>query len=278
MEPASHSYSHPFVWNPEDKSYYQYYDTLNLPLKLTSRYPKIRLEREIGGSLGYIEERLTGKENPPKVFLWSGNCRPSVEALRLVREAGIENMNGGNTILSKRFRGIAAVAPKLVSTGGEIQVFASNQNEYYYTDGWKGPYFNGFSRVIETFELTESPRRLKPVNVYYHFYSAERSDSLLALEQIYDWCKSQELHLMTASQYATMVRDSFHTDIFEIEDRKWKISNRGHHQTFRLPVSAGFPDLTDSEGVIGFREFQDSWYIFTGRFREHRDLVERSKN
>ena len=261
IEPASHSYSHPYVWDPADKSYYGQYKSLNLPLKLTARYPKIDLEREIGGSLRFIKDKLSGTDNPPKIFLWSGNCRPSSEALRLVREAGIENMNGGNTILSRRFPGLAAVAPKLIAENGEIQVFASNQNEFYYTDGWKGPFYHGFKKVIETFEMTESPRRLKPVNVYYHFYSAERRDSLSALLEIYDWCRLHELHLMTTSDYAGMVRDSHHTRISELDANTWRVQNKGLQQTFRIPANRGYPDLNRSKGVIGYRKFQDAWYI-----------------
>lgn len=263
VEVASHSYSHPYVWNAEDKSYYKEYSSLNLPLKLTTRYPKIDLNREIDGSLQYIKDKLSGTAKPPKIFLWSGNCRPSTEALRLVREAGIENMNGGNTILSRRFPGISAVAPKLISAEGEMQIFASNQNEFYYTDGWKGPWFNGFKKVIETFEMTESPRRMKPVNVYYHFYSAERPDSLSALQEIYDWCRVHELHLMNTSTYAAMVRDSFNTKISDLGSNSWKIQNPGRQQTFRIPVSKGWPDIPNSRGVIGYRKIQDSWYIAT---------------
>ncbi|MDF1752562.1 MAG: endo alpha-1,4 polygalactosaminidase [Verrucomicrobiales bacterium] len=263
VEPASHSYSHPYVWDMSDKSYYGEYSSLNLPLKLTTMYPKIKLDREIGGSLDYVREKLSGNDNPPKIFLWSGNCRPSTEALRLVREAGVENMNGGNTILSRRFPGLSAVAPKLIAAEGEMQVFASNQNEFYYTDGWKGPFFHGFKNVIETFEMTESPRRLKPVNVYYHFYSAERQDALSALHEIYDWCKIHDLHLMETSKYAKMVRDSFYTKVSELAPIKWRFKNQGIQQTYRIPVSRGFPDMVESKGVIGYTEFQDSWYITT---------------
>lgn len=263
IQAASHSYSHPYVWNDKDTAYFGQYDTLNLALKLTARYPNIVLEREIGGSLSYIEKSLSHAGNPPAIFLWSGNCRPSIEALRLVREAGLENMNGGNTILSKRFPGSAAVAPKLVAIEDEMQIHASNQNEFYYTEGWKGPYFNGFKKVIETFELTETPHRLKPVNVYYHFYSAERSDALAALQDIYKWCETQELHLMDTRAYADLVRDSFHTKIERLSKLSWKVKNKGHLQTYKIPTDKGYPDLANSKGVIGFNSHQGYWYVST---------------
>ena len=49
---------------------------------------------------------------------------------------------------------------------GLFQVFAPNQNENVYTNEWRGPFY-GFERVIETFEFTETPRRLKPINIYF---------------------------------------------------------------------------------------------------------------
>ncbi len=263
VEPASHSYSHPYLWQEHDVEFEGLYDSVNVPLKLTAKYPKIDLRRETLGSLAYVTEQLAPAGKPAELLLWSGNCRPSPEALRLLREAGFENMNGGNTILSRRFPGLFGIAPRTITWDGELQIYAANQNEFLYTDGWNGPTWGGFSQVIETFEMTESPRRLKPVNVYYHFYSAERPDAFAALREIYDWCRTQDLHGMTALEFARVTRDSRDTRLVKTAPRRWVALNEGRLRTFRLPAGAGVPDLAASEGVTGWRRERGVIYVHT---------------
>ncbi len=94
--------------------------------------------------------------------------------------AGVLNMNGGDTLITRADPSLTRVAPLGIPRGRHYQVYAPNQNENVYTELWRGPYY-GYERVIETFELTELPRRLKPVNIYYHAYSATKTASLAAL-------------------------------------------------------------------------------------------------
>ncbi len=264
VEPASHSYSHPYLWHRHDVEFEELYDSPNLELKLTARYPKIDLERETVQSLRYVSEELCPQGKPAHLLLWSGNCRPSPEALRLLREAGYENMNGGNTILCRRFPGLFGVAPRTITWDGELQIHAANQNEFLYTDGWNGPTWGGFAQVIETFEMTETPRRLKPVNVYYHFYSAERHDAFAALQEIYDWCRTQDLHGMTALEFAKLTRDSWSTRLVATGERRWVVLNEGKLRTFRFPAEAGLvPDLARCHGVTGYRRHGGDLYVHT---------------
>lgn len=270
VEPASHSYSHPFVWDLQDGSNVPLYPSLNLQLKPEANYRALDLRREIVGSLDYILKELVPAPDPARLIFWSGNCRPSLEALRLARDAGIENMNGGKTVLSKRFPGITGVAPKGVSQDGLMQVFASNQNEFYYTQGWTGPYNSGFGQVIETFEMTETPRRLKPVNVYYHFFSADRPAGLKAIQKIYAWCGQRPLRAMTAWEYAKLVRDSHATDIYQTGPSSWEMFNQGEHTAYRLPAGKGYPDLERSDGILGFNEVGSWIYVQTDGSRRVR--------
>jgi len=263
VEAASHSYSHPYVWFQGDESYSGLYNSTNVDLKLTARYPDIIAKREIAGSISYIDEALTPAGKNSTIMLWSGNCRPGVEALEEVAALGIESMNGGNTILSKRFPGMAAVAPRTIYWDDQLQVYASNQNEFMYTNGWQGPYYGGFSQVIETFEMTETPRRLKPVNVYYHFYSVERHDALKALDDIYSWCKKEPLHSLTTSQFAALTRDSHHTKLYQTGYRSWVALNEGDLRTYRLPASLGIPDLGKCRGVTGFAVHKGWIFVHT---------------
>ncbi|MGV8514739.1 hypothetical protein ACV35E_32020, partial [Pseudomonas aeruginosa] len=46
------------------------------------------------------------------------------------------------------------------------------------------PYY-GFRGVIDTFALTDSPRRLRGLHLYYHFYSGTKQASIRTMHQIY---------------------------------------------------------------------------------------------
>lgn len=261
VELASHTFSHPFYWIEGDRTA-SFYDEQILDLK--SPYVKLDLEREIAGSVRYINETLAPPGRSVRVFLWSGNCRPPPEGIAITRRLGLENVNGGDTIISPRNRTLTMVAPRGVIWGDEFQVFAPNQNENVYTNNWRGPLFGTFSQVIDTFGLTEKPRRLKPVNIYYHFYSADYPASLRALETIHDWALTQPLHAVTLSHYARMVRDARTTAVFAAGPDRWHVVNRGDSRTLRLPAAlARRIDLGRSPGVTGWAEEGDQAFVHT---------------
>ena len=264
VQPASHTYSHPFRWLEHDPSDETKYPTRNLVLKPWTNYTEaLSMDREVRGSIEYINRVLLPRDKQVEMLLWSGNCRPGAEAIRLCDELGVENMNGGTTIMSRLYPGIAGVAPRHTFWDGSMQIFAANQNEFMYANGWLGPFFGGFANVVDTFERTGSPRRLKPVNAYYHFYSATYLSSMRALEKILDWSMEQPLHAVTARQYAQMVRDAWATRIFEPAPGRWIISNGGHVRTFRLPASSDDPDMAACQGVTGWYREGDALYIHT---------------
>jgi polysaccharide biosynthesis protein PelA len=254
VQAASHSFTHPFSWEPGDPNP-GHFDRLNVELneKEKASYPKIDLEREIKGSIDYINARLLPPGKRVELMLWSGNCR----------ELGVENMNGGDTILSRLYPSLSGVAPRMMHWGDEIQIFAANQNEYMYANGFQGPSYGGFVSVIDTFERTDLPRRLKPVNIYYHFYSSTFLSSLRALEKVHDWCMKQPLHPITALEYAQIARDAFRSKIYSVGPDQWLISNAGKLRTFRVPASAGVPDLARCQGVSGYKTEGDVTYIHT---------------
>ncbi len=262
VQAGSHSYSHPFIWDATDRNP-GHYDTTKTTLADDIVYPSVDPRREIAGSIDYINKNLLPTGKKVELMLWSGNCRPGVAALKMCRELGVENMNGGETIISKLYPSISGVGPRLAKWGNELQVFAANQNEFMYANGFAGPNFGGFGNVIETFDLTEKPRRLKPVNVYYHFYSATYLSSQRALEHIHDWCMSQPLHPITALEFCSLVRDAHRTEIYSLGPDHWRIANSGALRTYRMPATAGKPDLSVSNGVIGYKQEGDMLYIHT---------------
>lgn len=164
VEIASHTYSHPFTWskaeartNPDSPDAYY-------ALKVPGYAIDVR--REIVGSVDYIKRRLAPPGKPVNIILWSGDAAPGELSLRIAYQAGLLNMNGGKTAVTRSEPTLTTVYPLGIEKGGLFQTYAPVTNENVYTNLWHGP-FHGFERVIETFEMTDKPRRLKPINIYY---------------------------------------------------------------------------------------------------------------
>ena len=256
VEAASHSFSHPFRWKPEQEA-----SSTELPIwhNLTIPNYSFDLAEEIGGSLRYINQNLLPKGKQARLFLWTGNCVPGEEALKLTYQAGAYNINGGDTLMTESYLTLTAVAPLGISRNGWFQVFAPNQNENVYTGLWTENFY-GYRRVLETFRLTDFPRRLKPVNIYYHFYSATKEASLNALDQVYGWAVAQKLFAVFTTEYIAKVLD-FNRSVVARDGSGWLIRTAGDLRQFRIPRSAGFPDLAGSINVSGFSDHGDNRYI-----------------
>lgn len=264
VQAASHTFSHPFTWIPgDDDSIRLGREPANLVLSSAAKYPKIVPEREVTGSLDYVNKNLLPPGHRAELLLWSGNCRPPPEALAAARRAHTLEMNGGTTILSRRWPGLAGVAPRITMMDDELQVYAPAQNEMYYTDDWKASFLGGFANVIETFELTGAPRRLKPVNIYYHFYSGERGDALAALQKAEDWALNQPLHTVHALEYVQSVHGARDCAIFQVDEHHWTLQTDGTIRAFRLPASSGFPQTGLDTGVTGWNDDLGVRYLHT---------------
>ena len=117
---------------------------------------------------------------PVAVLQWSGDTSPYEAAVAAVREAGIVNINGGDTRFDSDYRSYGYVAPTGIPVGRERQIYASMSNENTYTYLWSARFF-GYRHLLQTIDRTDLPIRVKPINVYYHTYSAEKIASLNAL-------------------------------------------------------------------------------------------------
>lgn len=255
VEPASHSYSHPFHWGKAEanldngESYH-----LAIP-----GY-QYQVHREVAGSLDYINRELAPAGKPARVFLWTGNCVATPDALAAAVQAGVLNMNGGDTLITRSRNSWTRISGPGVPRGADLyQVFAPNQNENVYTNLWTGPFY-GFRRVIETFELTEKPYRFKPVNIYYHTYAASKTASLKALHEVYDWALAQPLHPVYASDYIRKVLD-FNDFVVARDHDGFLLRGNGHLRTVRLPESGPGPDFTASRGVAGLAPGPKARYV-----------------
>lgn len=178
-------------------------------------------------------------------------------------------MNGGETAMSRKRPSITRVSARALPWEGELQITAANENENIYRDRWSAtgetaaPFFGGFLLAEDGFERMEKPRRLKPVNIYFHFYSGDNHASLNALTRLFDWAQRQELHSLTAADYARLVRDARATRILRHSDSRWTLLNSGILRTFRLPKTNLLPDLAASRGITGWRITGEAIYLHT---------------
>ncbi len=256
VELASHTYSHPYDWvalkENEPSGLY------NLPI---DGY-RFNIERELGGSMDFINRELAPKGKQANMVLWSGAALPEENALQYAAEQGFLNMNGGFTTMSRANPTVAAVGPMARPVGEHIQVYAPILNENVYTNDWLGP-FDGFRRVIETLEMTEHPRRLKPINIYYHFYAGTKRSSMVALSEVYHWSMRQDAHPVYGSYYAAKVPDARKAGVARYLDGRWKLSNLGNIRSFRVAGATAWADTVNSQGVIGSTALHDGSYLHT---------------
>ena len=190
VDAASHSWSHPHDW----------------------REP-VDLELEIGESVRYINRHFLPSGKAADVFLWTGKCNPQSDALAMASSLGLWNLNGGNPAFawsgnrnSPQFHQRALSDWDLMGMVGlysEARSIDKNPKVYPLLAGHPGN-LGGFKDAIGYFE--SHPDR--PVHVYFHWYSAVRRDSLSALLEVLDWCRSRDLEAVSvASHLASIAPD-----------------------------------------------------------------------
>jgi len=259
VEVASHTYSHPYFWQsmegvqvpPLESTLYGYF------MKIPGYQPS--LAREIDGSIAYVNQRLAPPAKPVSVFLWTGDARPGAEALKQVREAGLANVNGGNTKPLPYASQLAGTWPDARPVGDELQVYAPVMNENVYTNQWSGPFY-GFRNVTDTFRILESNGRLKPMGIYYHFYSGTKPEALSALHEVYRYALSQPVTPLYLSEYARRVQTFYYSALLEDDDGGWQWRGIGQPRTVTISPDR-FPDLDLSTGVAGYRDDAGNRYV-----------------
>ena len=271
VEIGTHTYSHPFEWEDVDATTGERIDrgggdtafSLNIP-----NY-KFNIDREITGSIDYINSRLAPPGKKTVILQWPGNCEPPAIVVRKVYAAGVDNINGGDTVITKSANSWTNIAPIGVDKGpGAYQVYAPNQDENVYTNDWLGPFY-GFTRVLETFDLTDKPLRFKPIDIYYHMYSGTKVASLRALDQIFSTVLKEPVLPVRVTDYTHKVLDWHNFAVARAvppagaarsPDSNWIVRGDGEVRELRAPPGS-VPDLRASAGVTGYDVGADGTYI-----------------
>jgi polysaccharide biosynthesis protein PelA len=145
--------------------------------------------------------------------------------------------------------------------GSERQIYAADANDYIYISDGSGRE-HGFLNLDATIKQTENPRRLKPIDVYYHMYAGERPAQLAAVRHHLDTARQAEVTPIFASHYAAIADGFFSTEITALGDESWLITHRGSLQTVRFEDAKGMAvDFGRSVGVIGQRRNGTALYV-----------------
>ena len=287
VEPATHTYTHPFEWAFFGPSYQAQNE-----LKFIKKYTKVHLApgiqatgiagagklnhtydaprayadipysliREVEGSVAYINSFC-----PPgkrvRLLQWSGDTSPTEDAVAAVIRAGLLNLNGRDTRFDAEAPSYAAVSPIGKRSGSLTQISASHANENVYTDLWQGRFF-GFRYLKTSLANTETPLRVKPINIYYHMYSGEKQASLAALREVLNYVSQQDIAPITATQFAAIGQGFFTTKLSAVGPRSWRIENRGALNTLRFDQADKIQvDFKSSNGVLGARTQRSVLYV-----------------
>ncbi|TBR25628.1 hypothetical protein EPO15_01875 [bacterium] len=258
VEPAVHGYSHPLVWRTRAAA-------LKIP-----RY-KVSAQMETAGAAKVLDERVMRTGRPLGLYFWTGDCLPLEEDLKAAADAGLLAINGGGGRFDAARPSYAYLHPLSRQVGALRQLYSPSSNENAFTNLWSGPYY-GYRDAIPTFERTGAPRRVKPVDIYVHFYSAEKFAAVAALRSVYDWAHAQPLFPMFMGRYAASVRDFFALRIDRTGPGRYRLGGGPAVRTLRFDDPVGEPDLAASKGVIGFKRELGSLYVHLGD-SEPRELV-----
>jgi hypothetical protein len=114
--------------------------------------------------------------------------------------------------------------------------------------------------VIQTFKLTDSPRRFKPIDIYYHFYSGSKIAALKALQTVFDWALRQEVIRLFTTEYIQKVMEYYDVSLSR-EEGGWRIAGMRHLRTLRLSDRMPAVDLEKSRELLGMRRVETRRYL-----------------
>jgi hypothetical protein len=258
VEPATHTFTHPFFWGKIKNG------DLDPQYRLKPKGYKFSLDYEIRGMLEEINTKFLPKNKYPKAktVFWSGDCVPTENILHYVYKNKILNINGGDTTITNLHPWLSYIAPMGLERGGYYQVYTGQQNENIYTNEWLGPFW-GFKKVVQTFKLTDKPRRLKPIDIYYHLYSGSKRASLNALKYVYNWSLKQDVNPIFTSEYIPKVMDYYTVSIAALPKEIFYINGMKNIKTLRID-SLDYNSVKLNDNIAGFKKVGNENYLHLG--------------
>ena len=259
VEVASHSFSHPFYWQPQKAAQKEGFQAM---YGLHMQIPGYQLDyrREVLGAQAYINQRLAPPDKQVKLMFWSGDALPDQATLQLAYDSGMDNINGAETKLTDSAPSLTGLSPLVLPHDGLLQFYAPIMNENVYTNLWTGPFY-GFRDVLQTFRLTDAPRRLRPLSLYYHFYVGTKLAGRESLHEIYRGILAQQPMSLWISEFLQREKGAYFASLALRADGGYQVRALRGLRTLRLPKELGWPDLARSHNVAGVRDLPQGRYV-----------------
>ncbi|MCB9556588.1 MAG: hypothetical protein H6707_10825 [Deltaproteobacteria bacterium] len=260
IELGSHGFAHPMNWRARKEAIVSYdVDGYHM-----------NAEKEIAYSVDYIDREIAPRGKRTEVMLWTGWCNPAPDQLAIADRIGVYNLNGGDPRMDAQFPSYLHLVPPVHRVGDRTQYFTSGPNDFILTDEWTPPYHR-WANLIDTLKNTDAPRRVYPMNVYYHFYIAQKPGALAAMKKILNWVVSQQPAGLWVTEYIDIVRDFVAMQIAKGVDGRWVVRNSGFARTIRFDDPTLFVDMQHSEGVLGYRRLQrqSALYVHLDQSTDH---------
>ena len=271
VELATHTDIHPFNWRDGDLTRVTEPGGDFHLVKVPPDYKK-----EVYHSIDFTNQVLAPPGKKCTTLLWSGLCNPPQIALEMTDSIGVCNMNGGDPIYDSTNPFVAGVANLYKKVGNRYQYHTCAAGDFYYTSSWTRDY-DGMKRLPEFFKYTEEPRRLRAMNLYYHFYLAERELGIQGLRSAMEYVKTQRPAPMFVSNYVAIVKDMITTKIGRSSDGAFVVTNSGACRTIRWDNMPQDPDLSRCSGVIGFYRMGQRLYVHLDESKTHKIILGSAK-
>lgn len=277
IEAASHTYSHPFSW---ERGIVAFSTNKNA---IDADWQGIKAKQEVGGilnlkfeiqrSMEYLSQYLP-KNKKLEVIYYSGDCVPTKQQLQYLKEHNIMAFNGGDSYYDHHFNSLAYVTALGRDVDGLKHIYSSNANENTYTDLWNDRYW-GFARVKETWENTGYPKRLKPVNLYYHFYSLAKLGAFRALDSLYQYLDKNRNEFVSVfpSQFIKIAHNFYSIDIRQIAPKHYQITNAHTLKEIRFNKKIKIKSSKNIES-IQYNEKLGVTYLTLGKLSQAELLLE----
>ncbi len=262
VEVGSHTWAHPFNWVNSELDDSREKVSKDLPYGNYLPMPDytFNTETEVDGAKDYIQDKLSGPDKPCNIILWPGDCDPPIDALELAYTSGLLNMNGGGATITRSAPTLTRVWPMGIQKGKHFQVYTALSNEETYTNNWTGPYW-GFDRVIETYEMTDAPHRLKALHIYFHPYMLVNMAGYTSLKKAFEWTLKQPTHPIYGTQYAKSVLAWRSATVARLPDGGWRLRSNADLRQWRQPKTTPGVDLAQSTGLAGYNVHADMRYL-----------------
>jgi hypothetical protein len=159
----------------------------------------------------------------------------------------------------------------MAAANGTGDVYAPTANDLTYLDQATELY--PYHQVVQTLELTDNPRRLKPIAIHYHAFAAGSYGGINTLETIYGWVLAQDIFPVYVDEYQAKVRAFRQQVVVRHLDGSFGFHGGDALRTVRVPTELGLPDLAASRGVVAVRTLPQGCYVSFAAAAGPRQLV-----